>query len=55
MEQSHSENTKRIAKNTLMLYGRMLFSMVVSLYTLRVRGGEVRFCKAIILYSKLVS
>ena len=36
MEQSHSENTKRIAKNTLMLYGRMLFSMVVSLYTSRV-------------------
>lgn len=30
MEQNHSENTKRIAKNTLMLYGRMLFSMVVS-------------------------
>ena len=26
----HSENTKRIAKNTLMLYGRMLFSMLVS-------------------------
>mgnify|MGYP003499187581 CR=1 FL=1 len=26
--QDHSENTKRIAKNTLMLYGRMLFSMV---------------------------
>lgn len=36
MEQNHSENTKRIAKNTLMLYGRMLFSMVVSLYTSRV-------------------
>ena len=34
--QGHSENTKRIAKNTLMLYGRMLFSMVVSLYTSRV-------------------
>lgn len=33
---NHSENTKRIAKNTLMLYGRMLFSMVVSLYTSRV-------------------
>lgn len=33
---SHSENTKRIAKNTLMLYVRMLFSMVVSLYTSRV-------------------
>lgn len=33
---SQSENTKRIAKNTLMLYGRMLFSMLVSLYTSRV-------------------
>ncbi len=33
---NHSENTKRIAKNTLMLYGRMLFTMVVSLYTSRV-------------------
>ena len=36
MEQNHSENTKRIAKNTMMLYIRMLFSMVVSLYTSRV-------------------
>ena len=33
---SHSENTKRIAKNTLMLYVRMLFSMLVSFYTSRV-------------------
>ena len=33
---SHVENTKRIAKNTLMLYVRMLFSMLVSLYTSRV-------------------
>ena len=33
---SQRENTKRIAKNTLMLYGRMLFSMLVSLYTSRV-------------------
>lgn len=32
----HSENNKRIAKNTLMLYGRMLFGMFVSLYTSRV-------------------
>lgn len=39
--QSHSENTKRIAKNTLMLYGRMLFSMVVSLYTSRVVLGAL--------------
>lgn len=33
---SQSENTKRIAKNTMMLYARMLLSMVVSLYTSRV-------------------
>lgn len=35
-ETSHSENNKRIAKNTLLLYVRMLFSMLVSLYTSRV-------------------
>ena len=36
-DQSHtSSNNKRIAKNTLMLYARMLFSMAVSLYTSRV-------------------
>jgi hypothetical protein len=34
MEQS--ANTKRIAKNTMMLYVRMLFGMLVSLYTSRV-------------------
>lgn len=39
--QNHSENTKRIAKNTLMLYGRMLFSMLVSLYTSRVVLGAL--------------
>ena len=33
---SHTENTRRIAKNTLMLYARTLFSMLVSLYTSRV-------------------
>ena len=33
---SDNENTKRIAKNTLLLYGRMLFSLVISLYTSRV-------------------
>ena len=33
---SHAENTRRIAKNTLMLYVRMLFGMLVSLYTSRV-------------------
>lgn len=31
-----AENTKRIAKNTLILYVRMLFGMLVSLYTSRV-------------------
>ena len=31
-----SENNKRIAKNTLMLYFRMIFLMLVSLYTSRV-------------------
>lgn len=31
-----SENNKRIAKNTLLLYVRMLFTMAVSLYTSRV-------------------
>ena len=33
---TQSENTKRIAKNTLMLYIRMLFGMLVSLYTSRI-------------------
>lgn len=33
---SNSENNKRIAKNTVMLYIRMLLSIVVSLYTSRV-------------------
>lgn len=32
---AQSENTKRIARNTLMLYLRMLFGMLVSLYTSR--------------------
>ena len=31
-----SNNNKRIANNTLLLYFRMLFMMVVSLYTSRV-------------------
>lgn len=31
-----SENSKRIAKNTLLLYFRMLFLMVISLYTSRI-------------------
>lgn len=33
---SQSDNNKRVAKNTLLLYFRMLFMMVVSLYTSRV-------------------
>lgn len=31
-----AENTKRVAKNTIFLYGRMLIGMLVSLYTSRV-------------------
>ena len=34
--QNQSTNNKRIAKNTLLLYVRMLFGMLVSLYTSRV-------------------
>ena len=34
--QTSDNNNKRIAKNTLLLYFRMLFMMVVSLYTSRV-------------------
>ena len=33
---SVAENNKRIVKNTIFLYGRLLFSMAVSLYTSRV-------------------
>lgn len=36
MSNSHIEDNKRIAKNTMMLYVRMLFGMLVSLYTTRV-------------------
>lgn len=36
MEQNHSQNNRRIARNTLMLYVRMLFLMLVGLYTSRV-------------------
>ena len=36
MSNQSSENNKRIAKNTLLLYFRMHFIMVVSLYTSRV-------------------
>lgn len=36
MSPNSSENNKRIAKNTLLLYFRMLFMMIVSLYTSRI-------------------
>ena len=36
-----SSNNKRIAKNTLLLYFRMLLTMVVSLYTSRVVLGAL--------------
>jgi O-antigen/teichoic acid export membrane protein len=36
MSNQTTENNRRIAKNTLLLYFRMLFMMVVSLYTSRV-------------------
>ena len=36
MSNQTSDNNKRIAKNTLFLYLRMLFMMVVSLFTSRV-------------------
>ena len=35
------DNNKRIAKNTLLLYFRMLLTMVVSLYTSRVVLGAL--------------
>lgn len=33
---NNNDNKKRIAKNTLLLYVRLLFLMVISLYTCRV-------------------
>ena len=36
IKQDNSANSKRIAKNTLLLYVRMLFLMLISLYTSRV-------------------
>ena len=36
MSPQSSDNNKRIAKNTLFLYFRMFFMMVVSMYTSRV-------------------
>lgn len=46
MSTESPSNNKRIAKNTLMLYTRMLFMMVIGLYTSRVildKLGEVDF------------
>ena len=40
IDSSHNNN-KRIAKNTLLLYFRMLLTMVVSLYTSRVVLGAL--------------
>lgn len=52
MSPQTSDNNKRIAKNTLLLYFRMLLIMVVSLYTsrmiLNVLGVEdfvIHFCQ----------
>lgn len=36
MSTQSSDNNRRIAKNTLLLYVRMLFMMVIGLYTSRV-------------------
>ena len=52
MSTQTSDNNMRIAKNTLLLYFRMLFMMVVSLYTsrvilnaLRVKVFGIHFCQ----------
>ena len=42
MSLDSSQNNKRIAKNTLLLYFRILLTMVVSLYTSRVVLGALR-------------
>lgn len=42
MSNQTSDNNKRIAKNTLLLYFSMLFMMVVSLYTSRVILNALR-------------
>lgn len=36
MQSSNRENSKRIAKNTLLLYVRMIFTMFVALFTSRI-------------------
>ena len=41
MSTQTSDNNKRIAKNTLLLYFRMLFMMVVSLYMRRIILNEL--------------
>ena len=53
MNNTPQSNNKRIAKNTLLLYFRMLFMMVVSLYTSRVilnalgvEDFELHFCQS---------
>ena len=53
MSTQSSDNNKRIAKNTLLLYFHMLFMMVVSLYTSRVilsalgvEDFEIHFCQS---------
>ena len=43
MTNQTSENNKRIAKNTLLLYVRMLFMMLVSLYTSRIGKNALVF------------
>ena len=52
MSNQTSDNNKRIAKNTLLFYFRMLFMMVVSLYTSRVilnalgvKDFGIQFCQ----------
>ena len=36
MLQSEKENSKRIAKNTLLLYARLIITVIVGLFTSRV-------------------
>ena len=43
MTNQASENNTRIAKNTLLLYFRMLFTMAVSLYTSRIGKNALVF------------
>ena len=52
MSNQTSDNNRRIAKNTLLLYFRMLFMMVVSLYmsrvilsALEVENFGIHFCQ----------